>query len=71
MVFMRHLTFLVWFVVTDTVKLVSSIVGGIAAGVVMLLLLFALVKRRPCRGNCWTSYDVIGIRSHIYSDKFF
>ncbi|XP_027036951.1 uncharacterized protein LOC113665456 isoform X2 [Pocillopora damicornis] len=35
----------------DTVKLVSSIVGGIAAGVVMLLLLFALVKKRPCRGS--------------------
>ena len=52
MVFMRHLTFLVWFVVTDTVKLVGSIVGGIVAGVVMLLLLFALVKKRPCRGNC-------------------
>lgn len=35
----------------DTVKLVTSIVGGIAAGVVMLLLLFALVKKRPCQGS--------------------
>ena len=57
-----------WFVVTDTVKLVSSIVGGIVAGVVMLLLLFALVRKRPCQGNCWTSYDVIGIKSRMYSD---
>ena len=48
----RHLTFLAWFVVTDTVKLVSSIVGGIVAGVVMLLLLFALVRKRPCQGKC-------------------
>ncbi|XP_066026863.1 uncharacterized protein [Pocillopora verrucosa] len=35
----------------DTVKLVSSIVGGIVAGVVMLLLLFALVRKRPCQGS--------------------
>lgn len=35
----------------DTAKLVGSIVGGVVAGVVILLLLFALVKKRPCRGS--------------------